>query len=470
MKTSKSYLTWPEIKTFELSANKIHFWLIKLPTQTAKVDRELLTQLKKERRQILKNILQNYLSEPFNLLENSSGKPYLENNHLEFNTSHSGSYLAIAISKSPIGIDIEKFKIRNFIHFSERFFENDWAKAHLISLKPYLQGLAFFKQWSITEAWVKMLGVTIFNFPQMDTENFHFLSFQPKVGLTATLCQKHPIDNIEVKELDWSHPDTYHEELLRCFEKDLKISLQTPSLEIKWLDTIDSTQNYIKKILNPPMPFICLSESQTQGKGRLGREWISPKGVNIYCSMLWDIQRPAMELGGFSLVVALAIIKTLNHELQIKTQVKWPNDIYYQGKKLAGILIELFNHSPLHSQVIIGIGINVNATQSMLPSTATSLYEINQEIHDRKQLLKMLSIQLQQNIQKFEKGGFQGFQADWFLYDMLYQKEVSITQGTRIIHGRAEGVNSQGYLIIRDSENNLHEVGSGEASIQSFQK
>lgn len=294
------------------------------------------------------------------------------------------------------------------------------------------------------------------------------MGFMPRPGLIASVCQSTAIQSIERLEMDWSAPKVYRQQIEHYHTHELKEKLGTADLQMHWLEEIDSTQNFIKKQKNQTFPSFCFSELQTQGKGRMGRVWQSPKGLNICFSALWRLHCPVQELEGLSLVVGLSIVKTLQKELYIETKIKWPNDIYHQGKKLSGILIELLKHTPQTCDVIIGIGLNVNASQDELPPHATSVLEITQKYFDRKYLFKQLICQIHQDLQAFENKGFSGFLEVWPHYDMLKGKEVSVVQGQKTITGIAQGVNQKGYLIIGDEHHHLREVGSGEASIQSF--
>lgn len=444
------------MKNYQLDDNTLHFWLIKLPPLPQKVNRRIFATLKHERRLILNYILKHYSTAELTIVENPSGKPYLLNAQLEFNTSHSGQYLAIAIAKTVVGVDIEKFKQRDYAHFSSRFFSQHFYQ-HLLSLPSYMQGLVFFKQWAKTESWVKMLGNSVFNFPEISA-NAHFLSFMPKIGLTASICTMQPVKLIQ-HDLDWSYPASYQQQLETLYEQALQ-DIINPNLKIHWLETVDSTQNYLKNLPSVLTPMLCCSQLQTKGRGRLGREWLSPGGVNIYFSLRITVAK----LEALSLVIALSIIKTLQEQLGINAQVKWPNDIYVNHKKIAGVLIEVLKNQ----QVIIGVGVNVNATNDMLPETASSLYEILHEQIDIKLLFSHLVTRIYQDIKQFEQEGFESFKSTWQSCDLLQDKNISVKQNNMVISGRARGVTNQGYLIIESKNRSFVEVGSGEATIQFF--
>ncbi|NNM59820.1 MAG: biotin--[acetyl-CoA-carboxylase] ligase, partial [Legionellales bacterium] len=147
-----------------------------------------------------------------------------------------------------------------------------------------------------------------------------------------------------------------------------------PTLKINQWDifgSIDSTSDYFRSQAPRDGLHVCLAEHQTAGRGRFGRAWHSPFGANIYLSCRWPLNQDASNLGGLSLVISLAIVAALSEYGISGLSIKWPNDILWQGKKLAGVLVELQAESHGLTQIIIGIGINVNMKRLPTP-------EINQ--------------------------------------------------------------------------------------------
>jgi BirA family biotin operon repressor/biotin-[acetyl-CoA-carboxylase] ligase len=132
----------------------------------------------------------------------------------------------------------------------------------------------------------------------------------------------------------------------------------SPTIEVHNL--IDSTNSYLMRKLQTLQPqTVCLAEYQSAGRGRRGRQWHSPFGSHIYLSLYWRLEQGLSAAMGISLVVALAVSKTLEELYQLDVQLKWPNDIYLGGKKLAGILIELEGQSFGPSDCVIGLGLNI---------------------------------------------------------------------------------------------------------------
>ncbi|KGP63622.1 biotin synthase [Legionella norrlandica] len=238
--------------------------------------------------------------------------------------------------------------------------------------------------------------------------------------------------------------------------------------------SIDSTNRYLKDL--PPSPYveICCAEIQMQGKGRFGRQWYSPFGENIYCSTRWSFNCDLSRLSGLSLISSLAIVaflKTLNHTKDIK--VKWPNDIIWEHKKLCGSLIEIVAESNGSSQVIIGIGLNVNSDteNNPLPDKPwCSLYEIFHKQFNRNHLIANLITHLETYLNKFTSTDFNFFMNEWNATDYLAGQYITVNQSSGSISGIACGVDHSGQLILKDENGVQHFLSSGDTSLQSQTK
>lgn len=134
--------------------------------------------------------------------------------------------------------------------------------------------------------------------------------------------------------------------------------------KITIFDEIPSTNSYLVELAKTQpncMENICLAEFQTSGRGRLGRQWISPYGKNMYLSLLWRFVKEPGELGGLSIAVAVSVVEALRHYgIKQDIRLKWPNDIIWNGCKLAGILIEISGEVRHAYNTVIGIGLNID--------------------------------------------------------------------------------------------------------------
>ncbi|OGV30938.1 MAG: biotin--[acetyl-CoA-carboxylase] ligase [Legionellales bacterium RIFCSPHIGHO2_12_FULL_35_11] len=247
-------------------------------------------------------------------------------------------------------------------------------------------------------------------------------------------------------------------------------------------DTIDSTNVFLKNLPNDSSKNniidICCSEYQTNGKGRFGRAWTSAAYENICLSIRYKINLAYSKLSAISLVTGLAIIKSLS-ELNIKDlKIKWPNDVYWQNQKLAGILIELLHSNkqdtapqPLnyHHTLIFGIGINVNSdskNQSCIniDKPWCSLFGISKDHLDRNIIIGKIINNLHNYILLFRKDGFNIFTDEWKTVDYLHGKNISIIQQSTINSGKYIGVSESGELILQNELGETIRITSGEAS------
>ena len=151
----------------------------------------------------------------------------------------------------------------------------------------------------------------------------------------------------------------------------LRESLITPY----FLESVDSTNDYARILLNGGRSgeFLVISEEQTAGKGRFNRKWISQKGKGIWMSLVKNNVFGEKNFGIISLVASLAVFDAIYRQFNFKTEIKWPNDIMYEGKKLCGILIEGFKTEEKISNFIIGIGINIYQYREDFPEYLSDL-------------------------------------------------------------------------------------------------
>lgn len=249
-----------------------------------------------------------------------------------------------------------------------------------------------------------------------------------------------------------------------------KSAAQSP-IQIDVLSTISSTNDYWSHpSISQSAPWhICLAEQQTAGKGRLGRIWVSPFGANVYLSCAWTFTKDMSELAGLSLVVGLAIVHALEkYGLKQDLKIKWPNDILLDNKKLAGILIEI--HAQAHgiSQVIIGIGLNINKpfqTNVDISQNCTSLEDMTAKYHDRNKIIGLLLNKLFASITKFNSHGLAPFIKEWHTYDYLVGNKISFMNQQKKVVGVAMGIDAHGYLLLQNSKGKQIAYSAGDASL-----
>lgn len=239
------------------------------------------------------------------------------------------------------------------------------------------------------------------------------------------------------------------------------------NIPIDILESINSTNAYLKPFKNDNnSPKICLAEYQEIGKGRLGRNWHSPFGQNIYFSLLYNFKKDISELSGLSLIIGLTIVKTLENYGK-NFQVKWPNDVIYENAKLAGTLIEMQAEANGSCQAIIGIGINVNMIKDdkNVDQLWISLRKITNQYIDRNSLIAAFINNLLIYIKKFEDYGLKAFIDEWKNYDALYNKKIDLKNLNSQISGIVKGINEQGNLMLELENGDIKSFASGDTTI-----
>ena len=210
----------------------------------------------------------------------------------------------------------------------------------------------------------------------------------------------------------------------------------------------------------------CIAESQRTGRGRRGRRWVSPLGGNLYLSLLWRFDAGAATLGGLSLAIAVAVMRTLR-ELGLKSAgLKWPNDIVVGGSKLAGILLEVAGEAVGPCSVVVGLGLNIRTPAVEMSSVEqpwTDLETVLGQTVPRNLLAAQLLCHLVSAISEFEQKGLAPFMVDWDEWDVLAGNEITLEMPSGNRHGVARGVDESGALLLA-SDGKLLRYHSGEVS------
>lgn len=222
-------------------------------------------------------------------------------------------------------------------------------------------------------------------------------------------------------------------------------------------DSIGSTNAAAVKLITEsyPAPFIVLAERQTAGRGRRGRKWVSPFGENIYYSLALRIEGGMRQLEGISLLIGLAVLKTLREAGVQGAGLKWPNDVLVGRRKIAGILLELVGDPADVCHVVIGIGINVNmrATEEVDQLWTSLRLEIG-ALFSRNELVGKLSRNTQEYLSVHRESGFEVFRSEWERNHLWQGCAVNLLAGSEAVQGVVLGIDSQGALRLQ--------VGSSE--------
>ena len=269
----------------------------------------------------------------------------------------------------------------------------------------------------------------------------------------------------------WQNPINWIDanEILSYF-KNVKLSFH-----LVVLNSIDSTNrflldqsttNYVPLHKNP----VIITELQTQGRGRLGRPWYSGLGDGLTFSVLCRFDCPVRQLSGLSLVIGVAIVRALKYFGIDKLTLKWPNDVLFCYRKLAGILIELSNDMRTGSSVVIGIGLNVQLSpliEKNIDQAFVDLFAITGRVMNRNMLLAALLFEIAKVLKDFNHFGFDYFRSEWISYHAYEGKLISLTlPDGSVKRGIVDGVDFDGSIRLKMISGKKCSFNSGELALR----
>lgn len=262
--------------------------------------------------------------------------------------------------------------------------------------------------------------------------------------------------------IEFLHADTLRSRLSASAQAAI------PRLDI--FAELDSTNTYLKARAQEGAPCgaVCLAETQHAGRGRLGRVWVSPFACNLYLSLLWRFAAGPAALAGLSLVAGVALVQALKNLVPRGLGLKWPNDVQWQGRKLAGVLIEIAGESSGPSHAVIGIGINVrmpDAAAQEIGQPWTDLIRCLGEAPSRNTLAAAVLEALIESLRVFEREGLARFLEAWREHDVMAGKSVQLHLPNAVIAGEAQGIDDQGALLLRVGDE-LRRFAAGEISLR----
>ena len=231
---------------------------------------------------------------------------------------------------------------------------------------------------------------------------------------------------------------------------DAALRRRVPRLDVHW--QIDSTNTTLLRAAAESAPdlSVCLAETQSAGRGRRGRQWQSPLGGNVYFSLLKRFTQGMAALSGLSLVAGIAVVEAL-HDCGVgSVGLKWPNDVLADGRKLAGILVELGGEflGPCHA--VIGIGINVRLPEeAAIDQPYADLAQLCATPPSRNLLVARLLTRLDAALVLFAKQGFGAFATEYARHDLLRGHPVCVHAAAGKQDGIAAGVDERGALLVR---------------------
>ncbi len=222
------------------------------------------------------------------------------------------------------------------------------------------------------------------------------------------------------------------------------------------LPETSSTNDWLRDNSFPPVGtgHACLAEYQHAGRGRRGRQWVCAFGGNIYLSLAWRFDLAMADLGGLSLAAGVSVARVLGDHGLRGHGLKWPNDIYLQGRKLGGILVEASGEMEGPALAIVGVGINLRLDPSAgmaIDRPWTDMASVLDVPRDRNHLCGDLLAGLVATCQQFQDQGLAGFLEEWKAYDIYLGRQVVLEMGSQMIAGIYQGLDERGGLILETS-------------------
>jgi BirA family biotin operon repressor/biotin-[acetyl-CoA-carboxylase] ligase len=241
-----------------------------------------------------------------------------------------------------------------------------------------------------------------------------------------------------------------------------------PRVEV--LASVDSTSHVLARAAVEGLPSgsVCLAEHQSGGRGRRGRAWVSPYGANLYLSLLWRFELAPAALGPLSVAVGVLLAEALADVGAEGLGLKWPNDLLWDGRKLAGVLIEVSGEATGPAHAIIGIG--VNASMSALAAAAidqpwVDLRTVLGRPVDRNVLASRVLSRLAPGLERFAREGLAPFRRAWDRLDLAIGRRITLTAGEHVVEGECRGLDPDGALLVTTGGQTRRYL-SGEVSVR----
>ncbi|NQD67220.1 biotin--[acetyl-CoA-carboxylase] ligase [Bacillus haikouensis] len=256
-------------------------------------------------------------------------------------------------------------------------------------------------------------------------------------------------------------------------ENKIRLGLQTSTLGqvIHYEESVPSTQKIAHDLAGNGAVegTLVIADEQTAGRGRLMREWHSSSGSGIWMSLILKPHLPPQKAPQFTLITAVAVVQAIEEVTELQPQIKWPNDILINGKKVTGILTELQAESDKINSIIIGIGMNVNHSIDHFPaeirSIATSLAIEKGDLLSRAELVQTVLERIESLYTLYMKEGFTPIKLLWESYAVSIGKRIRARTINGTVEGTALGITAEGVLKIKDNDGTVHHIYSADIEV-----
>ena len=215
---------------------------------------------------------------------------------------------------------------------------------------------------------------------------------------------------------------------------------------------------------------VVVADKQTGGKGRLGRRWLSPPRVNLYCSVILRPSCSPHEAPQLTFLSAVAVARAIERETKLKPQIKWPNDVLINDGKVAGLLNEMSAETDAVNFVVLGIGVNLNMTADSFGNDArhpaTSILKESRKRVDRTAFAATLFSELDKLYAEYLVCGFGPVRDEWQQRCIARDRRIAVSDGvTDIARGSFAGIDASGALLVREETGTIRRILSGDVRI-----
>jgi BirA family transcriptional regulator, biotin operon repressor / biotin---[acetyl-CoA-carboxylase] ligase len=254
---------------------------------------------------------------------------------------------------------------------------------------------------------------------------------------------------------------------------EIRLGLKTNFIgkNIHYEDSVESTQKIAHRLAYEDVPegTVVIAEEQISGRGRMDRKWHSPKYTGIWMSLILRPNIPLPKAPQLTLLTAVSVVQAIEDLTGLTPEIKWPNDILLNGKKITGILTELQAESDRIHSIIIGMGINVNQKLTDFPLdlqkiASSLLIEKGAEI-SRASLIKGIFTQFEKMYLLYLKEGFLPIKLLWESYAISIGKQIKARTLMGTIEGKALGITEEGVLCIKDQDGIIHQIYSADIEL-----
>lgn len=233
--------------------------------------------------------------------------------------------------------------------------------------------------------------------------------------------------------------------------------------------TSTNTEAFQRADAASPEWTVVIADRQTAGKGRLGRQWVSPGGVNIYLSVVLRPELPPFEAPQLTFLSAVAVARAIEDTAALKPEIKWPNDVLIGGRKVAGLLNEMSAETDRVTFVILGIGVNINMLPQHFPeglrTPPTSISIESGKSLSRLEFTSSLLTHLHAMYTDFKINGFDRIRHEWSCRCNAYGKKVRVDSGAAVISGDFLGIDHDGAMLTRLENGNVERIMSGDVTV-----